>query len=60
MSPGQVRTFVIGYAYSGPDIELNVIAENGGTDTTEWIYAGSETTLTNAFGNVIDDMKLCL
>jgi hypothetical protein len=54
-----VRTFVIGYAYSGPDDELNAIAENGGTDEKTWIYAGSESTLTNAFGKVIDDVKLC-
>lgn len=55
-----VRTFVIGYAYSGPDIELDVIAENGGTEITEYIEAGNEETLTAAFGQVIDDVKWCL
>ncbi len=55
-----VKTFVIGYAYSGPDIELKVIAENGGTTYTDWIYAGSEQTLTDAFGKLIDDVKWCM
>jgi len=55
-----VKTFVIGYAYSGPDIELNVIAQNGGTDQDEWIYAGDEATLTEAFGQLISDIKFCM
>jgi len=55
-----VKTIVIGYAYSGPDIELAVIAENGGTEFTDWLYAGSEESLTAVFGQVIDDIKWCL
>lgn len=55
-----VKTFVIGYNYGGPDKELKTIAENGGTEYTDWIYAGSEASLTEAFGKLIDDVKWCM
>jgi len=56
----KVGVFVVGYAYAGPDIELTTIAQNGGTQQTTWINVGSEETLTQAFGDLIDDLKFCM
>lgn len=55
-----IRTYVIGYNYFGNPIELNAIAENGGTDQSEFIFAGSEETLTNVFNQLLGDIKNCL
>ena len=55
-----IRTYVIGYNYFGNPLELNAIAENGGTDQQEFIWAGSEETLTNAFNQLLGDIKDCL
>ncbi len=54
-----VRTYVIGYRFGDSPSSLNAIAENGGTSITEFIYAGSEETLTDAFETIVADVKLC-
>lgn len=55
-----VRTYVIGYRYSEEPESLNAIARAGGTDRTEFIAAGNEATLTDAFEALITDIKDCL
>jgi hypothetical protein len=54
-----IRTYVIGYQYGDAPEALNAIAENGGTALTEFIYAGNEETLIDAFEAVLTDAKLC-
>lgn len=54
-----IRTYVIGYNIEVAPEALNAIASNGGTDISEFIAAGDEATLTDAFQIVIDDAKLC-
>ena len=55
----KVRTFAIGYSFGGDPIELDVIANNGGTGLRAHIPAGSESELTRAFADVIDKVKFC-
>ena len=55
-----VLTYVIGFHFSGEPEELNTIAENGGTAWTSYVEAGSEEELTDAFGFLLDDFKLCV
>ena len=55
-----VDVYVIGYKFVESSEILNVIASNGNTDFSEFIFAGSEETLTNAFDSIIFDVKRCL
>ena len=54
-----VKTYVIGYRYGDAPEALNTIASHGGTEMDEYIAAGSEETLVNAFQLVLSDVKLC-
>jgi len=54
-----VYVYVIGYRFADAPAALNAIAEHGGTPFTTFISAGNETTLTAAFGDVIQNVKLC-
>ena len=54
-----VKTYVIGYNYSGSPIELNAIAANGGTSFTEYVYAGGEDMLAGVFEEFIREIKEC-
>lgn len=54
-----VTSYAIGYAFGGDVGELDTIANNGGTDYFTHIAAGDEAELTAAFGEVIDDIKVC-
>ena len=55
-----VRTYVIGYKYFDSEELLNAIAANGGTSLSQFLFAGSETSLVDAFDTVNTDLKLCL
>lgn len=55
-----VKTYVIGYQYGEEPEALDAIAQNGGTSFTEFIFAGNEASLTNAFESIVADAKLCL
>ena len=55
-----ISVYVIGYKFLESRDVLNVIASNGNTDFDEFIFAGNEDTLTNAFESVIFDVKRCL
>jgi hypothetical protein len=54
-----VNVYVIGYNFSASREILNAIAENGGTPFTEFIPAGNEATLTEAFSAVVGNAKIC-
>jgi hypothetical protein len=54
-----VKVYVIGYNYSEEPEALNAIASNGGTSITEFVPAGGEAGLTNAFEAIVSDAKLC-
>ncbi len=54
-----VKVYVIGYRFSEAPSILNAIAANGGTSLTEFIYAGNEESLTDAFELVVTEAKLC-
>lgn len=57
----QIVTYAIGYGYSGTgsSTELNALTANGGTTATKHIVAGDESSLTDAFQGIIDDIKYC-
>lgn len=54
-----VKTYVIGYQYGEEPEALDAIAQNGGTSFTNFIYAGNEASLTDAFESIVADAKLC-
>lgn len=54
-----VHVYVIGYQFGEAPEALNAIAENGNTAFTEFIFAGNESSLTDAFGTIIEDVKGC-
>ena len=54
-----VHVYVIGYQFGEAPEALNAIAENGNTAFTEFIFAGNEASLTDAFGTIIEDVKGC-
>jgi hypothetical protein len=54
-----VKVYVIGYRFTEAAAILNAIASNGGTSQTEFIYAGNEETLTDAFELVVTEAKIC-
>ena len=55
-----IRTYAVGYKYFESEDLLNAIALEGGTSFTEFLFAGSEGMLVDAFETVITDLKLCL
>ena len=54
-----VRTYVIGYNFSGDTAQLDALAEAGGTSYSSPIQVGNEAALLEAFQGVVDDIKLC-
>ena len=54
-----VKTYVIGYNYTDDPIELNAIAQNGGTSFNEYVYAGGESLLTGVFQEFLLEIKEC-
>ncbi|MGB0592271.1 MAG: vWA domain-containing protein [Myxococcota bacterium] len=54
-----VRTYVIGYNYEGDPGQLDAMASAGGTTYSTHIQAGDAGTLSEAFEDVVDDIKLC-
>jgi hypothetical protein len=54
-----VRTYVIGYNYVGDTGQLDAMATAGGTGYTTHIQAGDAGSLSEAFEDVVDDIKLC-
>jgi len=54
-----VKTYVIGYNYTDDPIELNAIAQNGGTNFNEYVYAGGEDLLTGVFQEFLLEIKEC-
>ncbi|MEZ4265957.1 MAG: vWA domain-containing protein [Myxococcota bacterium] len=55
-----VRTFVIGFGYTGNEQQLDAIAAEGGTGMTTFVKTGDEKALANALGAVVEDFKSCL
>ena len=51
-------SIVLNAGASASDI-LNVVARAGNTDFDEFIYAGNEMSLTNAFESIVSNIKLC-
>jgi len=54
-----VKTYVIGYNFSGDTEMLDNMANNGCTGLSEYIAADDEEDLYDAFQFVIDDIKVC-
>jgi len=54
-----VKTYVIGYNYFDDPIELNAIAQNGGTSFNEYVFAGGESLLTGVFQEFLLEIKEC-
>jgi hypothetical protein len=54
-----IKVYVIGYKFLESREVLNVIAREGDTDFEEFIFAGNEETLTNAFESIVTNIKLC-
>lgn len=54
-----VKSYAIGYNLGGSGSQLNAIAANGGSDVIEYIPAGNEAELTEAFNSIVQDVKLC-
>lgn len=54
-----VKTYVIGYNYTDDPIELNAIAQNGGTSFNEYVFAGGESLLTGVFQEFLLEIKEC-
>ena len=54
-----VRTYVIGYNFTGDTAQLDALAEAGGTSYSSPIQVGNEAALLEAFQGVVSDVKLC-
>jgi Mg-chelatase subunit ChlD len=54
-----IRTYVIGYTFGEDPLQIDSIAQEGGTGLMEHIAAGNEATLDNAFAQIVDDVKDC-
>jgi len=54
-----VRTYVIGYDYTGNDDALDILASNGGTGLTSHIQANDIDGLASAFQLVLSDVEAC-
>lgn len=54
-----VPVYAIGYSFGGNPGELDVIANNGGTNFTAHIPAGNESELIGVLGDIIDRVKFC-
>ena len=54
-----VDVYVIGYRFSESQEVLNTIAARGNTRFEQYIPAGSEESLTNAFQSIVMDLKAC-
>jgi hypothetical protein len=54
-----VQTYVIGYNYEGDAGQLDAMASAGGTTYTAHIPAGDAGALSEAFRDVVNDIKLC-
>jgi hypothetical protein len=55
----QVPTYAIGYSFGGNPGELDVIANNGGTNLSTHIPAGNEGELIEVLADIIDRVKFC-
>jgi hypothetical protein len=55
-----VQSYVIGYNYMSDASQLDAIAQNGGSSLTQYLPAGNEAELKNAFKSVISDFKSCV
>ena len=54
-----IKVYIIGYKFLESNDALNVIAREGNTDFEEFIFAGNEVSLTNAFESIVTNIKLC-
>ena len=54
-----IKVYIIGYKFLESREVLNVIAREGNTDFEEFIFAGNEVSLTNAFESIVTNIKLC-